>query len=177
MKKPAYLLFGLIFLFVVQSCQDNRHAKNYNDKTLADDTGLAFIKNGIEGGMTEIKASQLAKTNSTNPQIISFADMMIMDHTSAGDELKKIEAAKMVDGHDTISMEHQKKIADLSTKKGTEFDKAYMEMMVADHEKAVELFSDATGNTSNLIQDFSRKTLPVIQKHLEAAKDIYAKLK
>jgi putative membrane protein len=177
MKKLVYLLSGIIVACIVQSCQDSRHAKNYNDKTLTDDGGLAFIKNGLEGGLTEIKASSLAKTNSTNQRVINFARMMIADHTLAGDELKKIEAAKMVDAHDTINMEHQKMIASLSSKSGVNFDKAYMEMMIADHEKAVALFTDATGNTSNLIQNFSRKTLPVIQMHLDSAKAIEASLK
>jgi putative membrane protein len=102
---------------------------------------------------------------------------MISDHTSADDELKKIEAAKMVDAHDTISMEHQKMITNLALKTGAAFDKAYITMMVADHEKAISLFNDATGNTSNLIQNFSRKVLPVIQMHLDSAKAISASLK
>lgn len=177
MKKLIYFLLGVTLLFTASSCQDNRHAKNYNDKTLADDRGISFIKNGLEGGLTEIKASELAKTKSTNPQIISFADMMITDHTQAGEELKKIEAAKMVDAHDTVSMEHQKMIASLASKTGAAFDKAYIEMMVTDHEKAVQLFTEATGNTSNLIQDFSRKILPTIQMHLDSAKAISASLK
>jgi putative membrane protein len=177
MKKLIYLLSGFIILFVVSSCQDNKHAKNYNDKTLVDDGGLSFIKNGLEGGLTEIKASRLAKTISTNPRVISLAVMMITDHTKAGAELKKIETAKMVDAHDMISVDDQKKITALSTKSGADFDKAYIEMMVTDHEKAVQLFTEATNNTSNLIQDFSRKTLPVIQMHLDSAKAISASLK
>lgn len=177
MKKVFYMLLGIAAIFAAQSCLDNRHAKNYNDKTLTDDGGLFFIKNGIEGGLAEIKASGLAKTNSTNPKVISFANRMISDHTSADDELKKIEAAKMVDAHDTISMEHQKMITNLALKTGAAFDKAYITMMVADHEKAISLFNDATGNTSNLIQNFSRKVLPVIQMHLDSAKAISASLK
>jgi len=177
MKKVVYLLLGVAGMFCAQSCMDNRHAKNYNDKTLADEGGISFIKSGIEGGLAEIKASGLAKANSTNPKIIGFAVMMIDDHTKAGNELKKIEAAKMIDAHDTISMDHQKMIKVLASKKGAEFDKAYMEMMIADHEKAVELFTSAEDNTSNLIQDFSHKTLPVIRMHLDSAKAIAAGLK
>jgi len=178
MKKALHLLLACFIIIGMQSCMDNRHAKNYNDKTLVDDGGLSFIKDGLEGGMTEIKASKLAKANSSNPRIISLADMMITDHTQAGGELKKIEAAKLVDARgDTISMDHQKQIEALKDKKGAEFDKAYIEMMVADHEKAIELFTEATGNTSNLIQNFSRKTLPTIRMHLDSAKAIAASLK
>jgi len=177
MKKLRYILLGVTVLWAVSSCQDSRHAKNYNDKTLADDGGIDFIKNGLEGGMTEVKASELAKKNSTNPRVVAFADMMITDHTNAGTELRKIQLAKMVDVPDTISGEHHQKINQLAAKTGADFDKAYIQMMIADHEGAIKLFTDATNNTSNLIQNFSRKTLPTIQMHLDSAKAIYSSLK
>jgi putative membrane protein len=177
MRKLCYFLSAAMLALSVSSCMDNRRAKNYNDKTLADDEGLAFIKNGIEGGRTEIKASELAKKNSTNPRIISFADMMIADHTSATNELKNIQVAKLVDISPGITTDHQAKIDSLATKTGADFDKAYITMMVADHESAEHLFAEATNNTSNMIQDFSRKILPKIQMHLDSAKAILGSLK
>lgn len=177
MRKLCYVISALGLIIAVSSCMDNRRAKNYNDKTLADDEGLSFIKNGIEGGRTEIKASELAKKNSTNPRVISFADMMITDHTAATNELKNIQSAKLVDVAPGITSEHQVKIDSLAAKTGVAFDKAYMTMMVADHESAEKLFAEATNNTSNMIQDFSRKLLPKIQMHLDSAKAILAGLK
>ena len=177
MRKLCYFLSALMLAFGLSSCMDSRHAKNYNDKTLADDEGVSFIKNGIEGGRTEIKASELAKKNSTNPRIISFADMMIADHTAATNELKKIQSAKLVDVSPALTVDHQAKIDSLAAKTGAGFDKAYMTMMVADHEDAEKLFAEATNNTSNMIQDFSRKILPKIQMHLDSAKAILAGLK
>jgi len=38
----------------LQSCIDNWKAKYYNEKTLVDDGGVTLIKNGLEGGLTEI---------------------------------------------------------------------------------------------------------------------------
>jgi len=177
MKKLCYFLSVAMLAFTVSSCIDNRHAKNYNDKTLTDDGGLAFIKGGIEGGRTEIKASELAKKNSTNPRVVNFAFMMINDHTAVINQLKDIQSAKLVDINPGITSDHQTKIDSLAKKSGADFDKAYMQMMVADHEKAEKLFSDATNNTSNMIQDLSRKVLPKIQIHLDSAKAILAGLK
>jgi putative membrane protein len=184
MKKLVFLLSGIAALLAAQSCQQNKHAKNYNqqemnysNKTSVDDQGLSLIKNGLEGGLTEIRASSLAKTHSSNPRIISFAGMMITDHTKVGNELKKIEADKQVQGKDVISDDHKHMIANLSSKSGVEFDRAYMQMMVNDHEQAVKLFSDAAENKSATIHDFAKKTLPVIQMHLDSARAINASLK
>lgn len=177
MKNLICMLLAMVTLFVLPSCQDNRKARNYNSKTLVDGGGITFIKSGIEGGLTEIKAAKIAETNSKNPDIINFAKMMIADHTKAGDELKKIESDKYVTGGDTVSGDHQKMIAQLATKTGTDFDRLYIQTMVLDHEAAVRLFTEATNDKSATIKNFAAKTLPTLKMHLNSAKDICARLK
>ncbi len=167
----------IMLLFAVCSCQDQRKAKNYNNKTLADDEAINFVKKGIESSLTEANASSLAKAHSSNPRIISFANMMIADHTQLGKELKQIELDKMINDRDSISMEHQVMISGLATRSGPAFDKAYIEMMIAGHEKAIELFRTVGNNTSGSIQKLSAKTLPALQMHLDSAKAINASLK
>ena len=177
MKLFIYLFAAMLFVALTQSCIDNKRAKNFNDKTLVDEGGIAFIKNGIESGMTEIKASTLAETTSKNNRVVNFAKMMIADHTKVGDGLIKMENDKMMDKGDAINADHQKMIADLAAKSGADFDKAYMTMMVDDHKKAVQLFTDASFNKNQTIQDFAKKNLAGIQMHLDSAKAINASLK
>jgi len=177
MKKFIYPVLGLAIAFSVQSCMDNYKAKYLNEKTLVDDGGTTLIKNGFEGGLTEIKASQLAATNSQNADVKSFAQMMITDHSKANKILDSLETDKMITEKDTISAEHQELIDSLAKKTGAEFDKAYLEMMVKDHEEAVELFADQVDDKNQTIQDFARATLQVIQKHLDDAKKLEASLK
>ena len=174
MKNLIYLPLGIIILLSAQSCQDKR-AKNYNKQL--DQDGVVFIKTGIEGGLTEIKASGLAITNSNNQRVIGLAKMMIDDHSKAGDELKKIEADKKVDEKDTINTDHQQIIAELSKKSGAAFDKAYMQMMVSDHIAAVKLFTDGSHNMDTEISKFASVTLPTIQMHLDSANAVLTSLK
>ncbi|GAB2980089.1 DUF4142 domain-containing protein [Mucilaginibacter puniceus] len=177
MRKLLFSVLSILLVLVSSSCHDQRRAKNYNDKTLADDAAIHFIKNGIEGSLVEIKASEIAKKTSSNPQIIDFANMMITHHTETVNELKKIQADKMVSSRDIINTEHENALNMLSSKSGVEFDKGYMEMMITDHEKAIELFKGVGNNTSGTIQDFAAKTLPTLQEHLDSAKAINASLK
>jgi putative membrane protein len=176
MKNLLFLLLGLIILFFGMACQ-NEHGKNYDDATKVDQDGLSLIKNGLEGGMAEIKASGLAITNSSNQRVISFAKMMIEDHTKADSILKTMKTDKLVEEKDTISIDHQKMISSLSKQSGPEFDKAYMQMMVTDHQGAVQLFTDGSKNTDGKISDFATKTLPTIKMHLDSATAILASLK
>ena len=176
MKNLIYLALGAVILLSVESCAE-RQAKNFNNETNADQDGVAFVKNGIEGGLTEIKASSLAITNSSNPRVLSLAKMMISDHTSAGNDLKKIEDDQAIMEKDAITPAHQEEIRDLSAKTGPAFDRAYTQMMVDDHENAVELFAGATRNNAPEIANFAKKTLPTIQMHLDSSKAVLASLK
>jgi len=176
MKRIAYPLFGVIMLLLVQGCQDRR-GKNYNQETKVDQDGLSFLQNGVEGGNTEIKASGMAITNSKNMRIINFAKMMVDDHTQAGEDLKKIEKDKMVTGGDTINTEHHQKLTELAKLNGPAFDKAYIQMMVADHNAAIKLFTTASQNTDIEVRDFAAKTLPRLKMHLDSANAVSASLK
>ena len=177
MKKQIFSILGIIIMFAVSSCNDQRRAKNYNDKTLADLEAINFVNKGIGGSLTEIKAAKIAKSRSLNPRIIAFADMMITDHNSVANQLKKIQTDKLITDRNGITPEHEKMLAELSAKSGVEFDKAYMKMMVEDHEKDIELFESVAHNTSATIQDFAEKTLPTLHKHLDSAKEINSSLK
>jgi putative membrane protein len=175
MKNLIYLLTGMIFLLFVQACGDKK-GKNYN-QALDDQDGIVFIKSGIEGGLTEIKASGLAITNSNNHQVIGLAKMVIDDHTKTGDDLKQLEIEKKISEKDTISSAHQQMINDLSKKSGKTFDKAYLQMMVNDHEQAVKLFTNATHNSDSKIRKIASIGLPAIKMHLDSANAICIAIK
>jgi len=176
MKNLIYALLCAGAFVSISSCA-YKQARNYNIETNADQDGLAFIKNGLEGGLTEIKASGLAITNSSNPRVLRLAKMMIEDHTAAENQLEKIKADKDIITADPISTEHMEMIHALSEKKGADFDKAYVQVMVNDHEKAVALFAGGIRVNAPEIEDFATKTLPTIQMHLDSSKAILASLK
>lgn len=163
-----------LFLFATQSCINK--AKNYNKETNVDQDALGFIDSALEGGNTEVGISKIAAARSTNPRIIGFAKMMVTDHTQAGAELNKVRAKEMVDKPDSISVDHKKKIDSIAALSGSQFDKAYMDMMVADHEKTVAMFNSTVNVRAGAVQAFAKKTLPTLQMHLDSAKAIDSSL-
>ncbi|MES2274740.1 MAG: DUF4142 domain-containing protein [Bacteroidota bacterium] len=173
--RPLFVL--PVLAVVIASCGDNQRAKNFNDKTLVDGQALGFIKIANEAGLTEVKASTIAGTLSKNPRVISFAKMMVTDHTQAGKELTELADDKLVDKSDALSPEHQKTIDSMAKLTGAGFDRAYMGMMVNDHVQAVKLFEETSSNKNNAVQKFARKTLPTLKMHLDSAKAIATSLK
>jgi putative membrane protein len=81
-------------------------------------------------------------------------------------------------GNVAADTDHSAHMTDLSAKSGAEFDKAFMQMMVENHEKGVALFerqSQAKLGDQEL-QRFINDTLPTLRRHLGRAKEINAKV-
>jgi putative membrane protein len=181
MKKLSSILMIAAAGMMLQSCggpkDSTATADSVNavkDTTTTGSTGIAvvaddakFAVDAANGGMTEIELSKLAVNQATNAKVKEFANMMVMDHGKAGDELKAIAATKNITLPDSISADSKKAWSDLSAKKGAEFDKAYVDKMVTDHKATVDLFENASKNVKDPeLKAFADKTLPVIKGHL-----------
>ncbi len=91
--------------------------------------------------------------------------MMVTDHGKANDELKALA-------------KHLSTVQRFQGLSGAEFDRAYVDDMVEDHEADVQEFEkQSTGNPDADAKAFAAKTLPTLKKHLEAIKAIRSKMK
>lgn len=177
MKTKLLLALLVLALYAVSSCDDPKKANNYNQETTVDQSSLNFINTAIDGGRTEVKLASVATHISQNPRIVRFAKMMTTDHTKGIEELKALRKKELINPNDVLSPEHRKLIDSLSKLSGTDFDKAYMHVMVADHEKTADLFREETQEREASVQTLARKTLPTIEMHLDSAKAIAATLR
>jgi putative membrane protein len=141
------------------------------DTSMADDR--EFAMEAASGGLMEVALGKLAETNASSAKVKEFGRMMVTDHTKANTELKALAARKNITIPTTPTEHHQKHIDELKTKKGSDFDKAYVDMMVDDHKEDVDNFEEEVkdGNDADL-KAFASKTLPVLNKHLTSIKAI-----
>jgi len=177
MKQLVCLFLGLASLVIIQSCDSNKRANNYNNKALVDDNGLEFLKNGAEASLTSVKASGLAISNSKNQRVIQFAKHMIDDHTLIDSSFKKLESDNFVNDTSGVNPVHMQMISDLEKRHASDFDKAYLQMVIDDNTQQVGLFTNATKNKNTNVADFAQKTVPIIKAHLDSARLISATLK
>ena len=201
MKKKIFFS-GLIFTALCIGCNSSGDSSTSSDSasvksdntTATTDTGASaaieknpstvskadseFVKSAANAGMTEVTLGNIAIKNSTNDKVKAFGEMMVKDHTAAGDELKKIATAKNVPVPDALSEESQKHVASMEKMHGKQFDKAYINMMVEGHGKVVKEFEDIQSKGSDAeLKAFAGKTLPVIKGHLDSAKSIKESIK
>lgn len=134
-----------------------------------------FFEEAAKSGMKEVEVSSAVKDRLTNPQVRSFADMMVSDHSMANTELQTLAAAKGV----TLpadKKDHGEKWARKDTK-DMELDKDYVEAMEDDHEEAVKLFEKASKSDDAEIAAFAQKTLPKLQQHLDQVRTLKSVVK
>jgi len=190
MKKLIYVLAISATAFAFQGCNNNsKDAKETADSlnetkdttsNVAATGGIAVVPSDGEfatkaavGGMAEVALGKLALEKSSSPKIKAFAEMMVNDHGKANEELMTLAKVKNITLPATVDEEHQKKMDELKTKTGTDFDKAYVDAMVDGHEKTLKLMQDEgkDGKDTDL-KAFATKTAPVVQTHLTMIKKI-----
>jgi putative membrane protein len=104
--------------------------------------------------------------------------MMVTDHSKANDELKSLAAKKNISLPTTLDAKHRSTIDRLEGMSGAEFDRAYVDDMVEDHEADVQAFEKQSQDNSDPdAKAFATKTLPTLRKHLEAIRAIQGKMK
>lgn len=143
-----------------------------NPVTLSKDDST-FVMKAADAGMTEVELGKIAQQNAANDKVKEFGQMMVKDHSAAGDQLKKIAQSKSINIPDSLSSDSKKHIAELQKKKGKEFDRAYMKMMVSGHEKVLKEFETEQSKGSDAeLKAFAAQTVPTIKGHLDSAKAI-----
>lgn len=138
------------------------------------DVDKQFVQAASMSSSTEIDASKLATSNSSDKDVKSFAHHMMLDHTKLTLQLK-MAAPKGVtvpkDNSDTTVLDSLKGL------KGKEFDTAYIQKVgVQGHQQAVEAFKKEIADGQNAdLKKAAQKALPTIEQHYKMAQDLAAK--
>ncbi len=154
-------------------------ARSQNDTMPAVDKKASdFLTKAASGGILEVQLGQMAQQNGIDPRVKDFGLMMIRDHTKGNDELKALAAQKGITVPQTLSDDHQKHLDELGKQEGKDFDKAYIDMMQSDHKGDIEEYTDASEKIDDAdIKGFAKKTIPMLQMHLDSVKAIKASMK
>jgi putative membrane protein len=136
-----------------------------------DDT--KFVKESALGGMAEVEMGKLATQKASSDAVKQFGQRMVDDHSKANQQLKQAAAKSNIEVPASLDSKHQSHIDKLAKLSGPEFDKAYLKDQVKDHEHDVGKFKDEAqyGSDPN-VKQFAMATLPTLQEHLSAVKDL-----
>jgi putative membrane protein len=181
LKTTGRLCLVALTAWMFQACGGNtgtKHddavdsAQEVNDTTAGvDEEASDFAVKAASGGMMEVQLGDAAQQLAASPRVKEFANMMVRDHSKANDELKTLAVSKNITLPDSVGEDHKKHIDDLKKKKGPEFDREYIDMMVNDHEEDVNMFDKAANDLKDPdLKAFAARTLPTLRAHLDSAR-------
>ncbi|MDB5119291.1 MAG: outer membrane protein-like protein [Sphingobacteriales bacterium] len=193
MRTLKYISAIVIVGLSLQAC-NNRESHEQSVQAVNDSTDLAspvkdankldqgddgkFVNKAASGGQMEVELGGIAQINGGSSRVKKFGDMMVADHSKANNELKALAKAQSINLPAGLLPEHQKHVDHLKAMHGVDFDKAYMKMMLEDHQEDVKDFQNQADNGSNAdIKAFAAKTVAVLRVHLDSAKAINATMK
>jgi len=138
-----------------------------------------FVKKAAMAGHAEVAAGKLGSQKATSPEVKAYAQKMVTDHTKANKELEAAAKPKNLEVPTEPDMMHKAMMEKFERQKAdADFDHDFMQQMVRDHEKVVELFEQASTDTNvdGELRGWAKKTLPHLQAHLKDAKALEQKL-
>jgi putative membrane protein len=130
-----------------------------------------FVTKAADGGQAEVQIAQLAADRASNPEVKSFAQKLVNDHTAVNQELTTLASNKGVtlDTDDNKDRVYNR----LAKKSGTEFDREFVEHMIDDHEKDVKMFEKASTDAKDAdIRSFALKHVNHLKDHLAQAQSL-----
>lgn len=190
MKKIIMPFMGLTLLLAV-ACdnaekKDSKEVAEEKNEQKADSSKMGnkmeddneFMVDAASGGLMEVTLGEIALKNAASAKVKEFGRQMVKDHSKANQELKALAAKKNISIPPAPGEKHQKHIDNLKAKKGADFDKDYMSMMVDDHNEDIDNFDKEAQNGKDAdIKTFASGKVPVLKHHLEMAKTINDQLK
>ena len=142
-----------------------------------DTTARHFIIMASIGNLQEINSGNLAEQKATKPDVKSFGQMMVSDHSKA--EQKLLQLAKNC-GYQIPAAATTTPPPDLNLSKasGDDFDRMYIHAMVTGHRNTVMMFQNyAITGKDPKVRAFAQQMLPSLKQHLEAIKALDEKYK
>jgi putative membrane protein len=138
-----------------------------------------FVMEALQGGAAEVDLGKLAAEKGSNPDVKAFGQRMVDDHSRANDQLRSLATSKGIKVSDHMSADAVRDRGRLGALSGAAFDRAYMRMMVKDHETDVAAFKRAAGRDGGDadIKGFAQSTLPTLEDHLKMARDVDGKVR
>ena len=141
------------------------------DKMSNDDQ--AAMKQLASANLAEIQSGKMAASKAQNPEVKSFAQKMVDDHSKMLEELKSLAKTKGVALPQDAAVKDMAQMKLMERKSGADFDREYVEHMVKDHEKDLKDVQDIAAKAKDpqfksAVQQANAK----IKEHLQLAQRV-----
>lgn len=132
-----------------------------------------FVDFAAQTDMMEAHLGQMAQDQAGTQAVKDYGQMLITDHTDDYKQLSDAAGKANLTVPKALDAPHNKMIAPFEKLKGKAFDARYIHEMNVGHTKAIEIYKkEAADAQAPDIKSYANTALPVLQKHLDGAKQI-----
>lgn len=137
----------------------------------------SFIMQAEKDNMQERYLGRLAEEKSQNSDVKDYGKLLSHDHNAALQSLVRLMNKYGIAQPKALPEERQDAYKEVKGLSGPAFDRAFIDMMVKDHEKAVAEFQhEASAAQNKDLKDYTQDQISVLQEHLNKAKELQGKL-
>jgi putative membrane protein len=190
MKIRALAIISALALPAVALADDKTPADNTKSDTTKSDTASAKLSDSdakIVAHLHHVNQMEIdlgkAAQKSGTAGVKTYGETLVTDHQSADKDLTSfakthklatIPADKpMTDADKQEDKEMQSQVTKLKSLKGAEFDREFLNMMAAGHDKELAKIDVAMGAATDPdLQSMLKATKPVLQRHADQARDL-----
>ncbi len=177
-RLPLVCLLGLSTLLLV-SCNrgSSVQAAREDEAPAATPAEQDFMMKATREHIAEIDMAGLAMRKTLNSDVKSFAIMIQNDHTRALADLTDLMKDKNVPQPKTVAADVKVDIEKMNALTGAEFDREFVNTMVADHEKMLEMVREQASIAFDKdVRRYTGDLLPKLESHLDKAQKLQSKL-
>ena len=133
-----------------------------------------FMTEAIQGDLAEIQMGKLAQEKGQDDRVKQFGKMLEQDHSENLQKAQQIADQNGLKKPSEPNAMQQRAYRKLSSLPASRFDASFASDAVRDHQKDVSKYQKEANSGSDLA-DFAKQTVPVLQKHLQAAEALTKK--
>lgn len=138
------------------------------------DADAEFLSDAVEANTKELRAIALGKTKG-GKEVKTHAGHMMSDHKKLGEDVAAYISKKNLTLEDVDTADVDNDLNDKAA--GKDFDKAWADKMVDDHEKVISMFEDAQDDVKDPeLKTMITDALPKLKSHLDMAKQLKEKM-
>lgn len=158
-----------------EKAEDHNNVK-FNTKEA--ETDAAFIVEAYSLGLYEIEAGKHAVQYAENKAVKDLASSLIAAHVNMNAGIEKLAAQKQISVQKELTKDQLAEIKKGSDKKGSWYNKHYLDRTIAEHKEAIALYEEASEKAADPdIRNFFSSSLPQLRSHADMAMNLKDRLK
>jgi predicted outer membrane protein len=132
-----------------------------------------FIREAIADNTLEIRLAQLAEKKTTDPGPRALAKRVLDDNTALQNRWLALASSSGMNVKPGMGPRHMEKVTRLEKTPTTQFDKAYLTMLIQNNQDYVEYFQkEGRATHSAQVRNLAANELATLQQHSSQAKQL-----